>query len=36
MCPQVVGLISGALKALGNFNAGSTKSVIELYDAVLA
>ena len=29
-------MISGALKALGNFNAGITKSLIELYIAVLA
>lgn len=29
-------MISGALKALGNFNAAFTKSLIELYVAVLA
>ena len=33
---QVVGVISGALKALGNFNAAITKSLIELYIVVLA
>ena len=36
MCTQVVGVISGTLKALGNFNAGITKSLIELYVAALA
>lgn len=33
---QVVGVILGALKALGNSNLGILKSFIELYVAVLA
>ena len=36
MLMQVVGVISGALKALGNTHAPITKSLIELYVAVLA
>jgi hypothetical protein len=33
---QVIGVISGALRALGNTNAGVTKLLLELYVAVLA
>ena len=33
---QVVKVISGALKALGNHNAGISKVLIELYVAMLA
>ena len=33
---QVVKVISGALKALGNHNAGTSKVLIELYVAMLA
>ena len=33
---QVVKMISGALKALGNHNAGISKVLIELYVAMLA